>query len=42
MGGSRYLDHVLLSTLHYKLAKESQTSPMLDSPDSGVNFSFLV
>ncbi|KAG0578924.1 hypothetical protein M758_4G058200 [Ceratodon purpureus] len=29
-----YLDHVLLSTLHYKLAKESQTSPTLDSPDS--------
>lgn len=36
MGDTRYLDHVLLSTLHYKLAKENQTSPALDSPDSGV------
>uniref|UniRef100_A0A7I4CUE3 N-alpha-acetyltransferase 35, NatC auxiliary subunit n=1 Tax=Physcomitrium patens TaxID=3218 RepID=A0A7I4CUE3_PHYPA len=29
-----YLDHVLLSALHYKLAKESQTTPAIDSPDS--------
>jgi hypothetical protein len=32
-----YLDHVLLSALHYKLAKENQTYSALDSPDSGLH-----